>query len=204
VNDWNYYDYESYYYYSDYEEVAGTFLEGEYINTDHAGEDSETAWHFVYIYEWDGSLWWENNAGYYWKIVYDEDDDTLVTGEGCPYGEGLDIEMSESWDGERGDLFMTLTFNGEPYLEYNHYEWYEAQYGDEFEEEEEEWYDYDEDYDEDYDSYYDYSEYYYYSEDYYYYSEDYDEDYYFEEEEEEVLEWADLAEAELSENWVAV
>lgn len=44
--------------------------------------------------------------------------------------------MSESWDGERGDLFMTLTFDDEPYEQYNHYEWYEAQYGDLMEEEE--------------------------------------------------------------------
>jgi hypothetical protein len=118
--------------------------------------------------------------------------------------------MSESWDGERGDLFMTLTFDDEPYEQYNHYEWYEAQYGD-LMEEEEWWYEEDYYYDEDY-SYY-YTEEYYYSEEYYYYTEEYyySEDYYYEEwyeeeweEEEEVLAWADYAEAEVSELWYAV
>ena len=38
--------------------------------------------------------------------------------------------MTEAWDSARGDIFRTLTFNGEPYTEWNHYEWYDYQFGD--------------------------------------------------------------------------
>jgi len=121
-----------------------------------------------------------------WTIVYDEETGELSTGSDCPYGES-DITITEAWDGERGDFFNTLTFNGEPYLEYDHYDWYTLQYGGT---------------DADYDDYYYYEEdsEYYYEEDseyYYYYSDEYDEEF-------EILRWADYEEATQNEYWTYV
>lgn len=38
--------------------------------------------------------------------------------------------MTEAWDSNRGGVFRTLTFNGEPYTEYNHYDFYDHLYGE--------------------------------------------------------------------------
>lgn len=124
-------EWDYYYEYMDADEmVAGDFLSGEYINTLHAGTESENDWHFVYIYPWDGDLWWDNDAGFFWQLEYDAETEELTTGEGCPFGQGLVIEITEAWDSSRGDVFKTLTFNGEPYTEYDHYEWYDYQFGE--------------------------------------------------------------------------
>lgn len=104
-------------------EVAGMWLEGEYINMDHAGTETENGWHFVYIYADYGYLWWENSEGVYWTLIYDEEADTLMTGTDCPYGE-QELTYSEVWDGERGEFVITVNFLDEPYMAYDHYDWY--------------------------------------------------------------------------------